>query len=236
MTRAKPATSLALAFGLALCFAPCVAAQGGQDTAAPDPSKGFQRARRASADVPPDRAAFEFEANGFSYHVGANGSGRRMKGNRTRRFNLQLDGRDFIEGLRFTLYEGDLLLVCELNDGETRTGFVTRLEQPSMRALWRQSIPAREVGEPLREGHALYVTGAGFVARLELRTGIYDWQHEDLGDVDGDASGVGAAQPFAPFETPELAGDAVLFRERPVYNRRRVVVIKKKTGEIIRIE
>ena len=232
MTRAKPAASFA--FALALCLAPCVAARGGQGESAPDPSKGFRRARRVGADVTPDRAAFEFEASGFSYHVGANGSGRRTKGDRTRRFNLHLDGRDFIEGVRFTLYEGDLLVVCDLNDGETRAGLVARLEQPSMRALWRQRVPAPEVGEPLRDGHALYVTGAGFVARIELRTGEYDWQHEDLGG--DDAGGGGAAQPFAAFETPELAGDAVLFRERPVYNRRRAVVVKKKTGEIIRIE
>jgi len=232
MSRTNRVTPLAFAFALALCLAPCAAARGRQRESAPDPSKGFLRARRAGADVTPDRAAFEFESNGFSYHVGANGNGRRTKGDRTRRFNLHLDGRDYIEGVRFTLYEGDLLLVCELNDDETRAGLVARLEQPSMRALWRRRVPAPEVGEPLRDGHSLYVTGAGFVARLDLRAGEYAWLHEDLGA--GDEGG--AARPFAAFETPESAGDAVLFRERPVYNRRRDVFVNKKTGEIIRIE
>lgn len=235
MTRTQTTASLtfAFSFAFALCLAPCAAARGRQRAAAPDASKDFRRARRVNPDVPPDRAAFEFESNGFSYRVGANGSGRRTKGDRTGRFNLWLDGRDYIEGIRFTLYEGDLLLVCEVNDDQTRAGLLTRLEQPSMRALWRERIPAPEVGEPLREGHALYVTGAGFIARLDLRTGEYAWLHEDLG---GEAGGARAAQPFAAFETPEVEGDAVLFREQPVYNRRRAVVVRKRTGEIIRIE
>lgn len=235
MTRTKTAPPTGLTLALALCLAPCAAAGGRQRGAAPDPSKGFLPARRVNPEAPRDRAAFEFEAGGFSYHVGANGGGRRTKGDRTRRFNLRLDGRDYVEGVRFTLYEGDLLLVCDVNDDEARAGLVTRLEQPSMRALWRQRVPAPEVGEPLREGDALYVTGAGFVGRLDLTTGEYAWLHEDLGGGGG-ADGAGAAQPFAAFETPEPAGDAVLFRERPVYNRRRAVVVGKKTGKIIRIE
>jgi hypothetical protein len=158
-----------------------------------------------------------------------------MKRDRARRFNLWLAGRNFVEGLRFAVHEGDLLLLCELNDGEARTGLVVRLEQPSMRALWRSPVPAAEVGEPLRDGHDLYVTGADFVARLDLRTGGYVWQHEEIGDEIAEVRG-GAARPFGSFETPEPAGDAVLFRERAVYNPPRTLVVNRKTGDIIRIE
>jgi hypothetical protein len=31
-------------------------------------------------------------------------------------------------------------------------------------------------------------------------------------------------------------GETVLFRARPVYNRRRMLVVNRKTGKIIRIE
>lgn len=225
-------TKLAAAFMLALCLAPGVSTRGGQGEPAPSPSKGFRQARQVSVGGAPDRSAFEFEAGGFSYRVAANGNGRRMKGDKTRRFNLRLDGRDYIERVLFTEYEGDLLLVCELNDGETGGGLVTRLEQPSMRALWKQQLPAFNVGEPLREGHNLYVTGLGFVGKLDLRTGEYVWYHDDLYDTHAPAT----AKAFNSFELPQLSGDTVLFRDRPVYGTRKTLVVNKKTGKIVRVE
>lgn len=230
-------TLAATLFALALAFAPRAAAGA---TVADDGrahAPGFRRASKTSADSPAGAAAFEFEDGGFKYHVVANGNGRRTKGERVRRFNLRLDGLDVVEGLRFAVYEGDLLLVCELYDGEARRGLVTLLEQPSMRALWRRPVPAADIGEPLRDGHSLYLTGAGFVARLDLRTGEYVWQHEELGGTLGDVRArPEAARPFNSFETPELARDAVLFRERPVYNPPRTLVVNRRTGEILRIE
>ncbi|MET0625163.1 MAG: hypothetical protein ABW250_19650 [Pyrinomonadaceae bacterium] len=224
-------------FALALAFAPRAAAGAAVADDARTRAPEFRRASKLSADAPPDAVAFEFEVGGFKYHVVANGNGRRTKGERVRLFNLRLDGRDYVEGLRFAAYEGDLLLVCELYDGETRTGLVTLLEQPSMRALWRRPVPTAEVGEPLRDGHSLYLTAFGFVARLDLRTGEYVWQHDELdGTTGGPRARPEAARPFNSFETPELVRDAVLFRERPVYNSPRTLVVNRKTGEILRIE
>ena len=241
----------ALALALCLCPAPGAAAraprlvhapevprvvQAPEAAPAPSPPKGFPKARPARADAAPAASAFEFESGDFSYRVGANGNGRRArvgKGGRARHFNLRLDGRYFIEGLRYAIHEGDVLLVCELNDGEAGAGLVARLEQPSMRALWRQEIPAFNVGEPLRDGHALYVTGIGLVGRLDLRTGQYDWLHDGLYDERAGAAG----KSFNSFEAPELAGETVLFRDKPVYNpRRKAIVVVRKTGKIIRIE
>lgn len=234
MTRTKLAPALAVAF--ALCLAPCVAAHGAQDDDAPLQSKGFARVRQVRDPGSSGSMAFEFEAGGFSYHVAANGNGRRTKGSKTRRFNLRFDGPDFMEDLRFAVYEGDLLLACELNDGDAAGGLVVRLEQPSMRALWRQPVPSFNLGEPLREGRHLYLTGMGFVAKLDLRTGEYVWQHKDLYRDAGLVRAGASPDDFNSFETPELAGETVLFRARPVYNRRRTLVVNKKTGKIIRIE
>ena len=237
MTRSKPAAALALAAAaLALCFASLHGGRTGHaatQSRQVEPADVFKEAEGTPAAFP---SAFKFELDGFSYHVAANGNGRRTKGDRTRRFNLRLGGRDFIEKLSFALYEGDLLFICHVGDGESGGGLVTRLEQPSMRALWKQEIPAFNVGEPLREGHSLYVTGINFVGKLDLRTGEYLWQHDDLSGRTDAARAGASPDDFNSFETPELAGDAVLFRERPVYNRRRTLVVNQKTGKIIRIE
>lgn len=197
---------------------------------APKPSQVFQLAKPAAGKEHPDPEAFEFELGGFSYHVRQNGNGWRKKGDRTRRFNLRLDGGGLTR-VYFHDYGGRLLLVCEAGEAEGGWGFVTLLEQPSMRALWKQTYPAFGVGEPLREGRHLYVTGFGFVGRLDLGTGEFDWKHDDLYDTRE-----GAPKHFNSFEKPELAGDTVLFRDRPVYNQRKTLVVDRKTGRVIRVE
>lgn len=175
-------------------------------------------------------ASFEFEMSGFVYHVAANGNGRRTKGDRTRRFSLRLEGGDYIENFYVSEYAGDLLLACGVTDGKSGAGFFVRLEQPSMRARWKQNIPTYNLGEPLREGHYLYATGIGFVGKLNLETGEYVWKHEDL-------YGRGRKDAFDSFAAPELKGEEVLFKERRVYNERALTVfVRRKTGKIIRVE
>ncbi|MDT5295384.1 MAG: hypothetical protein QOJ76_2264 [Acidobacteriota bacterium] len=201
--------------------------------AAPKSPGAFQHAKRAGEDA---SATFEFETSGFSYHIAANGNGRRTRDDKTRRFNLRLEGGDYIETLYFSEYAGDLLLACGVTDGESGAGFVVRLEQPSMRARWKQHVPTFNPGEPLREGRYLYVTAVGFIAKLDLETGEYAWKHDGLNDTRE-----GASKSFTTFDTPEIRGDTVLFKDGilfkddAVYNRK-TVAVDKKSGKIIRIE
>ena len=207
---------------LLLLLAGAVAAQ--EPTPAPKPPKVFQEARAVSD-------AFEFELNGSAYRVAANGNGRRAKGKQVRGFNLRLDRGEAITKLLYSEFGGGLLLLLHTDIAGAGFGFVTRLEQPSMRGLWRQRIPAGDLGQPLRDGRHLYVTGMGFVGKLELDTGEYAWLLDDL-EVERGAD----AKPLHTFEEPELDGDAVLFRERPVYNPRRTLVVDRKTGKVVRVE
>jgi len=220
---------LARAMGLLLCLAACASAQDASraPTAQPKPPEAFQKATETGAVT---SIAFDFELSGFSYHVAGNGNGRRMKGDKTRRFNLQLDRGDRLEVIYFSEYGGDLLLACGVTDEESGAGLVIRLEQPSMRALWKRKIPAFNVGEPLREKRRLYVTGIGFVGALDLKTGEYIWQHEKLYGREREGA-------FNSFVAPELKGEEVLFKEMPVYDIRvKAVIVNRKAGKIVRIE
>ncbi|HEX7315523.1 MAG TPA: hypothetical protein VF297_16505 [Pyrinomonadaceae bacterium] len=210
---------------------PSVSAQEAKPAPTPKPSKVFQEARAVNAGAAPEAQAFEFEMNGFAYHVSANGNGRRTKGKRVRGFNLRLDSGESIARALYHEYEGDLLFILHTNIGAAAVGFITRLEQPSMRGLWRHRIPAPDVGHPLRDGVYLYVTGKGFVGKLDLRSGMYLWQSDDRDYADRDT-----VKALGAFDEPELDGDAVLFRERPVYNPRRTLVVDRKSGRVIRVE
>ncbi|HEX7956036.1 MAG TPA: hypothetical protein VF508_03785 [Pyrinomonadaceae bacterium] len=230
-----PRLTLALCAAAALALCPARGARAQDDARpahapSPKPARQFREAGPLNGQTSPDPEGFEFELNGFSYHVRRNGNGWRKKGERTRRFNLRLEAGGLAR-VYYADYGGRLLLVCEADDAENGGGFVTLLEQPSMRARWQQTYHAHNVGEPLREGRALYVTGVGFVGRINLETGQFDWQHDDLYDAGG-----GAADNFVAFETPELAGGAVLFRDKAVYNPRTTRVLDKKGGKILRVE
>jgi hypothetical protein len=217
------------AAALVLCLASCAAAQDGRGAPAarPNPPEVFQKAREIPAGAP---KAFEFELPGFSYHVGANGNGRREGGGPVRRFNLRLESGEEIIHVYFSKYEGDLLLLCEATYDDGGFGFVARLEQPSMRARWKQRVPAYHITS-LREGDSLYVAGMGFVGRLSLRTGAYLWKHGDLFETRG-----GQAY-FESFEVPAVAGDTVSFREADVSGRPpKTIRVNKKTGKLIGIE
>jgi hypothetical protein len=206
-------------------------AQEAKPAPTPKPSTVFQEARPVTAGAAPYAEAFEFELDDFAYHVNANGNGRRTKGRKVRGFNLRLERGDSVAKLFYREFEGDLLLLLHLLSGGEGAGMVTRLEQPSMRGLWRQRVGAPEVGPPLRDGRHLYVTGRGFVGKLDLRTGEYAWRHDGLEDVRGETP-----KPLEAFDEPALDGDAVLFRERAVYNPRRTLVLDRKSGRVIRVE
>lgn len=216
----------ALALALAHAAAPRPAASASARQA--KPAHVFRPAPGVPADAP---AAFEFEMNGFAYRVASNGNGRRTKGDRTRHFNLRLEGQTRLGGrVYFAEHDGDLLLAYEVTDGVSAGGRVTRLMQPSMRAVWNAELPSGGLGPPAREGRFLYLTAAGFVGRLDLAGGAWAWSHDDL-------LGRGREGAFASFATPEPSGDEVSFREAPVYNGRALTVfVGKRSGEIKRIE
>lgn len=226
------------ASALLLCHALCVSAQVSRQTV-PDetkPAPTFQTAREVSPTVnaaqSSEPTSFEFELSDFSYRVSLNGNGRREgEGKPTRGFNLRLESGEEIRRLYFSEYSGDLLLICELKSGNGGNGggAIFRLLQPSMRARWAQRIPSSNISAR-REGTSLFLAGLGFVARLDLRSGAYDWQHAELNRRE--------PARFKAFDEPEVVGDEVLFREKAGYNPSptRTIVVDRKTGEIVRVE
>jgi hypothetical protein len=267
----KPAAAFALASALVACFAlalvGCFASAAGARNVQTAPaasaeasarggraksSGDFQTAAGTPAEAP---TAFEFESGGFSYHITANGNGRRTKGDKTRRYNLRLGSGESIRRLHFSEYDDDLLLLCDVDGGEVGPSvFMTRLEQPSMRALWKQSAPSDGV-DTLRRGGSLYLGGAGFVARLELNNGTYAWQHrdrredtdaevEDEPDNSADNSDNKAKReaealiPQGRYVPAEVAGDTVVFRpaQGSAGQETKTVRVNRKTGKIVSVE
>ena len=216
---------LSSVLALALLFADPASSQGA--SAAESPGV-FREARKSSEDSFP--SSFEFESNGFTYKISGNGAGRRIKGDSTRRFNLRLEGGDYLVSVYYAVHRENILLICEVSDGpDVGAGFIARLEQPSMRARWKRNIPAFNVGPALIEEEHVYLTGFDFVARLDLRKGEFVWKLDD--DLRRSKGG-----GFQAFETPRVEGDAVVFKENPPPGApARTLRVQRRTGKILGI-
>src|SRR5256885_1043588 len=166
-------------------------------------TKHLEKATEIGTD-PTSPIRFEFSLNGYQYVVTKNGMGKRIKGTSdVHSFRLRLDRGYEVVHIFYAGHESDLLLVCEISDGETGAGFITSLDQQTLRAKWWRWIPSFNVGQGLIEEDYAYLIASGFIAKLDLNRGVYVWQHNKLY----------LGGTFPDFELPELSGDTVLFKE-----------------------
>jgi hypothetical protein len=174
-------------------------------------------------------SSFEFSPSGYKYRISSSGRGRRTgSGIIPRSFNLRLDKGDSLErSIYHAGYQGDILLLCEVSDGDGGAGFITRLDGQTLRMKWKRWIPAFNTGQGLIENYFAYVTAHGFVGKVNLKSGAFVWKHDNL-FRDGDT--------FNVFEPPRIEGEAVLFKENTIYNPpAKTIKVHKQSGKIISI-
>lgn len=112
-----------------------------------------------------------------------------------------------VERLWCGLTQREALLVYEVrlvdDKGDFVRGVVARLDQNG-KAIWVQVLTGN-VGEPYAVGGSLYVSGLGFVGKVDVRTGSYVWKHAELYRAPG---------MFNSFEAPRMEGHRVVFKAR----------------------
>ncbi len=171
--------------------------------------------------------AFAFDKKDCRLFMNGMGSCKDPEG-KTVEFNLALEEPDHISALYVFNYSGKLCLVYEVHDYESGMWKVVVLDSKSFRTVWSAQISGFNIGEGLISGNFLYVTARGFVGKIDLDTGNYVWQHDEL------------SRPpdlFNNFERPVLGNDGyVYFTEgEPSYYKRKPVTLKvyDLTGDIL---
>lgn len=112
----------------------------------------------------------------------------------------------------------------ELTDEEAGWGTVVSYDQSTLSARWRLHIPDFNIGQSLVEGNFAYVTGVGFIAKLDMRKGRFVWQQQGLYQ---------RKISFESFLLPQLEGNTVVFTSERGQGDRRVIRVNKLTGRII---
>lgn len=148
---------------------------------------------------------FTFKYDNTTYILYPNGKGKVKKGSKDiHKFSIPLDKGVRIYRLQHLKYGDDLILIYEYKDYESVGGSVTRLDGNKIETKWTLLTWTVNMGEPLLHDKYLYITGIGFVGKIDLDTGKFIWKHTDL-----------YRDPwyYNMFDKPRIEGDKVFFTE-----------------------
>ena len=225
-------------FAVVVVFALLLTASSGFSRQKSEPAvRSFTEVKIEGSDA--EAHDVEFSTSGYKYLISGFGRGRREgKQEPVRRFNLRLYKNDLLtNAVHHAEYEGDVLLICEYSNVESGAGFITRLDGQTLRTKWKRSIPAFNIGPGLIEDRFAYVTGIGFVGKVNLETGAYAWKHANLYRAPREKGSAYSDADFNSFQLPNVEGNFVFFKE--VETKANVLSVKtlkidKRTGKIVR--
>lgn len=212
--------------GVLLLLTLLVTVTGAQEPvkqSAPEPEQRvFNKVERVGDGF---RTFFMFSASSHEYTIRADGLAESRLGRaRQQNFNLKTD-RGHIEQVYFDEQGSDLLLLYEVSDKLNGWGYIGRLNQTTFKFKWLTPISGFNLGPALIEGDDLYLTAVSRVAKLDLRSGAYAWQLEDLQQK--------YASSFQAFQAPWIKGDHVFFKEELAPFK--TIEVDKLSGKIITI-
>lgn len=115
--------------------------------------------------------------DGERYKVLANGHILDSKGN----LKYEIGNEYPIEQLYFIQRSRDLFLFYTDVDVNGAGSFVKRLSLDSGQMLWETEVDGFSFSRPLVRGQFAYFGTIGFIGKLKLRTGTFDWRYSGLG-------------------------------------------------------
>lgn len=165
----------------------------------------------------------------WEYHVNSEGTGYRTNNkNKRQEFDLQLNKHDTIEGIQYAQLEKDIILIYGVTDGEGAACSVSRLDGQKLDRKWSAWVPAFNISTGFIESNYLYLAGIGFVSKINLETGEFEWKHDNLYD--------NKYFSFNSFETPKIIDNEVIFLESiPTgikFKKPREIRVNNNTGKI----
>lgn len=213
------------AIGFMVLIAAVVSARA-QDSERPVSAEQQNFTAVGAVGDPGYRSFFMFKTEGGGYTIRADGYAESSSAKaRPRNFSLPLGRNGHMVRFYFLEYEGDLLLVYEGSDGEFGWGYLLRLNQKTLRPKWAVPINGFNIGPATLEANYAYLSAANLFAKLDLQTGKYVWQEDDLQKQ--------YALSFSGFRLPLIDGQRILFLEDR--SKGKTVELDKASGRILNV-
>ena len=171
----------------------------------------------------PDPDTVLIYVDGSRYKVSSRGEVVAPDGNVS--FSIKNEGR--IETLYFAQKGSSLFLFYTDTTADGSASFVKRIDIKSGKTMWTSDVAGIAMGRPVIKGQFAYIGSFGFVGKLKLKNGQYDWKYSNLNEG-------GRFQKFQEIVFPN-AREAAFIAPHPFSLESDTVVINDLTGEIIRM-
>jgi hypothetical protein len=194
-----------------------------QSTPAPEP-RAFSKVESLGDGT---RAFFMFATNGPGYTIRADGFAEQSSSGKGRptNFTLRVGRNGHIVRFYFLEDDGDLLLIYEGSDNRYGWGYVVRLNQKSLKPKWAAPVSDFNLGPGLVEDNYLYFSAANLLAKIDLHSGAYMWQQQDVQRK--------YALSFDGFRLPSITEGQVSFHEDGANGK--TIEVDKATGKILSV-
>ena len=174
-----------------------------------------------SASPADESRQVEFTYAGKSFRLVTQDANSATSPDATTLLRIDVPAGFFIGRVRAATIRDDLLLLVDITGDETDNGIVARFDSKYARQ-WQHRIPAFNLADPVMRGSMAFLSGIGYVEKLDLATGQSRWRHDDLYEQDSDT--------FNAFQPATFAGDTVIFQD---YKRARAVKVLAESGEVV---
>jgi len=179
-------------------------------------------------EYPREEDTLQASIAGYNYYFYTDGRIKEENTNAGTVKNFKVLNESIVERAYLHHLNGNLLVFYTDTDSEMAGSKVELLNRETGEVIYSNDIWGFNLGQPIIFGMKSYVTAIGFVGKLDLRTGKYDWKHHDLYDHQKDS--------FNSFDSVDVGESMVEFIS--LHHRNKTedkVIVDDKTGKIIRI-
>jgi hypothetical protein len=166
-------------------------------------SMRFDSVWAAGPDGEERSAQFTYRGRSFVI-VPADSTSDGVRGDGPARIRIDFPPEFFLEKVRVASIGNDILVLADISNYETPNGVLARFDS-TLTSKWQHRIPAFNLADPVIRREDAYLSGIGYVEKLDLNTGASSWRHDNLYDRSSDA--------FNAFRPATFSGDTIIFQD-----------------------
>ncbi|MDO6390155.1 hypothetical protein Q4E40_08460 [Pontibacter sp. BT731] len=180
------------------------------------------------ADMSENEDSLLVTFNGYKYYIFGKGAviEKNIHDNSLKKFQLQTEL--FVENAYLHHLDGDLLIYYTDTDGENAGSAVELINRETGKIKYSSRVNGFNLGQPIIVDGETFITAFGFVGKVDLRTGNYDWKFDNLYSNEHSS--------FNSFDSIYVGKDTVIFFSEHHSGKKDMVLVANESGQLLGIK